>query len=444
MSWGNSSLGLVAAALGACTEAKPPAPALEVGQVGGASVVVLNIDTFRKDRSSFYSDAPASMPLTTRRPWLVVDGAWSASSWTVPATATQLSGRPVHQHRVRDADMPGDSGALDGVFLTEHLGGLGWETRIYTGNPFFGRVGDFPASAELTLFPDDGAESNAGTLASAALTWVESVDVDQPFFLWFQPMDAHDPWDPQPEDFGRWSDPALVPFNIDDMSEVQQADLGEALTATSDPAPIREAVSAVYDEQLLELDRMVERLILGLDARGRLEDTLVVLTADHGELLFDGADDEYGHAGFLHRAVGEVPLALLHPDLEPGRALCLTAAEDLAPTVLDLLGAPPLPQAVGQSLRSTCRSAVTAEHWAQEELRSVSASTASGRMELRCEGGSAVGFDLANDPGEREPLPVDQVPDAGTLAAALDALVVDVEAVDGTVCRRDDLDRVPH
>ena len=95
-------------------------------------------------------------------------------------------------------------------------------------------------------------------------------------------------------------------------------------------------IEALYDASIRYCDEGVGMLLDTLDSLGRASDTLVLLLADHGEMMYRHGIffDHHGlYEGNLH-----VPLIIRHPELKPGRITELTAHVDVAPTILDLLG----------------------------------------------------------------------------------------------------------
>ncbi|MBL8961196.1 MAG: sulfatase-like hydrolase/transferase, partial [Gemmatimonadetes bacterium] len=105
-----------------------------------------------------------------------------------------------------------------------------------------------------------------------------------------------------------------------------------------------------YRQAMRYLDGEMDRLFSALAAQGTLDSTLVILTADHGELL--GEHGLHGHAQSLYRDVVHVPLFLRLPGRVPAtRVTRAVSLRDLAATILDLAGfSAELP---GQSLRAT-------------------------------------------------------------------------------------------
>jgi arylsulfatase A-like enzyme len=107
--------------------------------------------------------------------------------------------------------------------------------------------------------------------------------------------------------------------------------------------------SDLYDNSIRWVDRVLGRLIHELDARGLRDRTLIVVAADHGEAF--GEHGREGHARDVYGEVTTTPLVLSLPfRLEPGIVVdAQTENVDVWPTLLELLGLPPLEGADGRS-----------------------------------------------------------------------------------------------
>lgn len=117
-----------------------------------------------------------------------------------------------------------------------------------------------------------------------------------------------------------------------------------------DPAELAQ-LKRLYAAEVAYLDSALERLVVGLRARGVLDDaTLVVVSADHGEQLGEHGGFEHGD---LHRENVAVPFLLAGAGLGPGRIRGTASLIDLGPTVLDVVGVAPDAEAEGRSLFSS-------------------------------------------------------------------------------------------
>jgi arylsulfatase A-like enzyme len=117
--------------------------------------------------------------------------------------------------------------------------------------------------------------------------------------------------------------------------------------------------SDIYDNSIRHTDQIVGELLTHLVDEGLLDKTLVVLAADHGEAF--GERGIEGHAREVFRETTEVPLVIGFPfQIQPGLVVdTISRNVDIWPTILDLLGLPPLPDTDGRSLVPQIRAAAT-------------------------------------------------------------------------------------
>jgi arylsulfatase A-like enzyme len=125
--------------------------------------------------------------------------------------------------------------------------------------------------------------------------------------------------------------------------------------------------SDVYDNAVRHEDAVVARLLSYLAERGYLDRTLILIAADHGEAFAERGLD--GHAKHVYRESTEVPFILSLPfKLTPGREIASRSRNvDVWPTVLDLMGLPPLPDSDGRSLLPVILANVRGEASPEEE-----------------------------------------------------------------------------
>ena len=164
-----------------------------------------------------------------------------------------------------------------------------------------------------------------------------------------------------------------------------------------------------YREEVVYADRHLGRVLEHLDAHGLYRDSLVVFTSDHGEALF-----EHGHAGHANSLYQEeiaVPLVIKLPAGDPRRELLAAHAQrvisltDVTPTLLEVLGLPPLPAARGRSVLQGTRPLIFAEthppespadlYSVRDQRHKLIYAPAAGRFEL---------YDLDRDPREQHDL----------------------------------------
>ncbi len=288
-------------------------------------VVLITLDTTRRDRLGFYGYSRKTSPrldeLAARS--VVYDRAVAASSWTLPSHASIFTGKFPSSHGA-DYDPEGPlrlTQAIEGPSewseyrasglstseetLALWLQGQGYETTAVVGGPWMKRV--FGLDRGFEKYDDEGIGDVNGRLASevtaSALEIVETRS-DRPLFLFLNYFDPHGPYE------------APAPFG-----------------GTFGPEP-----SDRYDEEILYMDHHIGRLLDGLTTRGIFDDSLILVTADHGELL--GEHGKMGHGATLFEEEVRVPFLVKYPrdEMSPGRIASPVHHIDVPSLVLERLG----------------------------------------------------------------------------------------------------------
>jgi len=163
------------------------------------------------------------------------------------------------------------------------------------------------------------------------------------FFLWVHVMAPHLPYLPDATDRGRF-------LASDEMSSAQEQDpLKWWPRYTPDQQSRVDKARLRYDEFVASADRAFGAFISGLESGGRLRDTAVIVSADHGESFEGGV---YTHLSpYQTRPVIHVPFIVRTPNQHEGRRVGVTADQTaVAPTILDLAGQPKPEWMPGRSL----------------------------------------------------------------------------------------------
>jgi arylsulfatase A-like enzyme len=310
--------------LGACTDASRP------------NIILITIDTLRADHVGAYGYADAATPTLDL---LAAQGrmflqATTPFPRTTPAIASLFTGLQPWRHGSREIWQP----FTHGTTLAQLLRAEGYATVGVSGNPAAGGRQNldrgFDYFVEADALPDDSAES----VVDATLDLLQTVETEHGLFLWVHLMDPHFPYRP-PETLQ--AQPA-APECRRLMEEIGAGRLrmghveGDALGASTRAL---HDCTQLYDAEISNADLHVGRLLDTMAAAGQTEGAYILLTADHGENL--GEDDFfYGHGPSLHDASVRVPLIVTGPGIEGGVDPLPVRLEDIAPTLLGLLGLP--------------------------------------------------------------------------------------------------------
>jgi choline-sulfatase len=371
----------------------------------GLNVLLVTLDTTRADRLGCYGHASAR---TSRLDRLAAEGvrfenAIAVAPITLPSHASIMTALYPFEHGVRNngnfylaerfetlASVLRTRGYRTAAFVSSFIldGRYGLARGFET---YDDRMEDAPA-----LGSGLEAERRGDRTAQALARWLDgyaALGASAPFFAWLHLYDPHEPYRPPP------------PF-------------GELFA--SDP----------YDGEVAFADQTVGTILDKLGQLGLLDRTLVAVVADHGESLGDHGEET--HSMFLYEGAIRVPLILWRPGILPAAKVVATPVRtlDLSPTILDILGAPPLAAPHARSLRAAIDGratdpplAVYAETYVPKLAMGGAALRAlrDGRFKL-IDAPRPELYDLARDPGETRNRYLDEPGTAQALRAELERL----------------------
>jgi arylsulfatase A-like enzyme/Flp pilus assembly protein TadD len=290
------------------------------------NILLVTLDTTRADRLGSYGYAAAATPHLDRlaRDGVRFERALSTAPLTLPAHASLLTGRQPFTHGVRNNGhfvLPDDVPTL-----ATALASRGYETAAFVSSFVldrqfglargFGRYDDGLDEVPPGPFVSLELERRGDRTRAAVQEWLRARgrhDGARPYLLWVHLYDAHEPYAP--------------------------------------PSPFRESfASRPYDGEIAFQDAVVGQLLADV-GYASMRSPLVLVAGDHGESL--GEHGESTHGLFVYDAALRVPLIVAWPGVLAPRVVGSTVSlVDVAPTLLDLAGAPSIEGADGRSLRA--------------------------------------------------------------------------------------------
>jgi arylsulfatase A-like enzyme len=320
----------------------PPAQDPPTARDDRPDVVLVVIDTLRRDHLSAYGYAKPTSPRLAElaKSSFVFDHAIAASSWTEPSTASLLTGLYPPRHGAHEyARVPAAA-----TLLSEVLHAAGWKTGGVSGNPnaspqFGFDQGfdsfEFSGNEEAREYPD---VAELVAKARAFLQQARASAPAAPRFCYLHVMNVHGPYRAPPQYRARFVETPCedFPFQNEIWKEIlRKGHLERRKDVT--PAKLHD-LTARYDGAIAYTDEVIGGFVGELLSGDGGKNTLVVVTADHGEELFDHGG--FGHGFTLHHEVVDVPLLIRLPGGEGGGARIADSVSlvDVAPTLLDELG----------------------------------------------------------------------------------------------------------
>lgn len=334
------------------------------------NVLLIVLDAARADHFEPYGAPKGSTPVVAElaRAGSHVPLAYAAGSWTVPSHAALFSGllpRAAGLSRAPDRTPQSCRPRLEALrdrLLPEILRRNGYETRALSTNAWLVRGSGFETGFDrfelvdpsrdlsfgsagrrngaraawqaLRAGVDDGAREAGAVLRS----WM-SESRDEPFFWFVNLVEAHSPYLP-PKPFNDLGPVARVRAALEarrylSMNAVWRASLGQLHV----PEDVIARMRRLYAASIRSLDAWLGETLEGLDAVGLLDDTMVIVTADHGENL--GESGMMGHSFSLDERLLRVPLVASGPvGLPAERLMSLASVPGVLARALELADHP--------------------------------------------------------------------------------------------------------
>jgi arylsulfatase A-like enzyme len=329
--------------LGSCAPSRPRPP---------KGILVLLVDCLRYDHVGMDgAKLPATPSLdATRDESVVFRRAFSVSSWTRPSVPSLLTGLYPTEHGLGDfvtagAKVEAQALSPEVTTLAEGMKAAGYRTALVAYqaqlSPRFGMDQGFDFYNNNTM----GAEK----IHRRFLGWLDE-EPGKPFFAYLHYLDVHWPYCPPAETRGKFDpEPDRIQW-CENWRKLRDDIRSGAVLLTDDD---KRALAARYAEELLALDGQIGAFFAELKKRGLWDDTLIVVTADHGEEFLEHGGMSHGRT--LFEEMLRVPLIFAGAGVKPGVVHQSVTIADVAPTLAEMAGLAALAEADGISLAGSVR-----------------------------------------------------------------------------------------
>ncbi|MCP4903306.1 MAG: sulfatase [bacterium] len=306
------------------------------------NVVLVLVDTLRADHLGTYGYSKEISPAidSFADGATLFDNAIAQAPHTIPSILQIMTSRHIQGKQLRPED----------ATLAETLRKAGYETTAIVENALF----EFDREAHglmrgFDTFYRNGvldrshifqqhwkSKTPADVITAQARRWLRNRSSHKPFFLWLHYLDPHDPY---------------MPPYADDMEELSWESgseyTGDIRNTSLFPRSQAEAsdftdldrlhLINLYDAEITYLDQSLGELFVFLDSEGLFDDSLVILSSDHGESL--GEHGLWTHGLSLFEPEIHVPLIVKYPGQKRGLRVATPAqAIDIFPTIVDVTG----------------------------------------------------------------------------------------------------------
>jgi arylsulfatase A-like enzyme len=342
--------------------------AVKKGEVkpGAPDVLFIVMDTVRAMSTSTYGYSRPTTPNLDRlaAEGVVFEDAYAPATWSLPAHAALFTGTfPSRNNAHAETRFLSDGGGTLPT-LAEHLALSGYETYAFSANPHisdaFGLTRGFMHNDKawqsgtsargfsfifrivdalgLSQVQDKGGAQVVDNIER----WMERREDGQPAFVFVNFLEAHFPFHQMPDEF-------LYAYQQRDISELREigqvsfgVQFGRQLT-DAELAEIRQPIVDMYDGGVLYTDHLVGQVVDLWRQKGLLDNTIVVVLGDHGEVV--GEHGAFGHVTPVVEEDLRVPLVMRYPEKIPAGSRVSQGVSTVGTfdTITDMLGIPSSP-----------------------------------------------------------------------------------------------------
>jgi len=345
------------------------------------NILLIVMDTVRSDALAGYGLPLDATPTIDRvaRGGVTYANATAPAPWTLPSHASLFTGLYPSEHGAHYGHLHLDD---DVTTMAELLSSLGYATMGFSKKTWLSRemgtLQGFDAYRDFRLpeprerlfaarvrasvrdvtrgRPLRHKDAGGAAIAAAASRWIRdrAAATAPPFFVFINLNEAHLPFIPQRPDFLRYArrlpGNAAMATNLDSMLFIA----GEVQLGREDLG----LLASLYVGEIAYVDRQIATVIAALEETGAIDNTLVIITSDHGENI--GDHGLMGHVLCVYDTLIKVPLVVRYPARFPANAIDdrLVQLTDILPTIVEIVD----PEAAALLPPLSGRSLLAAEH----------------------------------------------------------------------------------
>jgi len=341
----------------------------------GPNVLLIVLDTLRRDAVSSYGIVEGVTPHLDAfaAQGVLWEDAIATGSWTIPSHASLFTGALVSRHgsgvrRKKLREHPTGIHAPRLPTLAEVMQRRGWNTAAFVNNGQLNRAFSYDRGFSKYYEMWSGSRGNYDTLGGsffkrfglaaqdkggrrtnrALASWFASqARSERPAFCFINYVEPHAPYDPPKE----WRDRFLKEGEDSEklarwQNRTWRKALSEHRFGGADPDEI-DRYWRLYLASVAYQDQVIGEMLADLDASGMADNTVVIITSDHGENF--GWHDQLDHGWELNDDLIRIPLLARGPGIPVGaREKTPASLIDIFPTVMHLTGGPPMPNDPGR------------------------------------------------------------------------------------------------
>lgn len=319
---------------------------IESGEVGAAPkiekpkyVIFWLIDTLRADKVSF-CDIPNTNKRKVKTPHLdalvkestnfdpfYIQGNESKSSHASLFTGTYPVVHKVYTEKANLSDKH--------TTIAEAFKKAGYKTQGFCSNGYISEKWNYTQGFDgFENFIRDGKAHNAKAIIKSALPWIDK-NIGKSFYLYLGTTDPHVTYRKHKKYIGDYH---KADYNGPYNKYISGTELGRLKGLKSPPPKAhQDRIEALYENEIAFNDEYFGQLVAHLKEKGIYDDTMILITGDHGDEFWEHGSCGHGHS--VHQELVRVPMIVKYPKVFPAKRVSHgTEAVDLLPTLMELLG----------------------------------------------------------------------------------------------------------
>ncbi|MBI5903445.1 MAG: sulfatase [Deltaproteobacteria bacterium] len=316
--------------------------------VSSPNIIMIVVDTLRADHLPLYGYSRDTAPNISvlAGSSVVFENAYSAAPWTLPSFASMLLGKLAYNH---DYNVAANAGVATEKMLPGLLQDNGYHTVSVQTNSFVINLHNgFDEKADFT---DDNIGFNDSAAVNYTINYLNNLSLARrKFFLFIGLISPH--W-PYKTNNGFLSNFVMDPLYVSSNQSLVTLGSDGAITYDALPSDIQARIGppsngqyymdsrlyvAAYDSEIRYADEQIGRLISTLKNRNMYDDSIIIITSDHGENMVEH-DTYFTHGNNLYNSLLHVPLLIKFPGQTSTKTVTNDVRTiDILPTALDYAG----------------------------------------------------------------------------------------------------------
>ncbi len=323
----------------------------------GANIILISIDALRADHLSCYGYHRNTSPNIDRiaTQGVLFKNAFSQATWTLPSHASIFLSQYVWSHTVKNPRT--ERLTYSYTTLAEILKNENYATAAFTGGILLSSKYGFNQGFEIC---DDGiprrrARQEIASYIDKLLSWLESVG-NRKFFLFIHTYDVHQPYNPPAPYFDLYTREFYEGKHLKNSKgiDVQKIDASKLTLEELN------YIIAVYDGGINYVDYQLGKIFEKLNQLGINDNTIIILTADHGEGFKEHGKLRHGYKPYIELV--HVPLIMKGPGIPRNRVYDNSVQLiDIVPTILEILDMPQRKEMQGRSILALMKNCLLEE-----------------------------------------------------------------------------------